>query len=217
MALWVEKSGAPVRVMALGPFRTSTGDFNATTDDPCALRRRRLRRAGDRPTMPSDDYSAFSGGALKLKGGKVKKHKKKKDKGSSLEKALSTGDGNAAADEEDLTKPVHGDDASPAPEAVGDAEVMEAGPEHDGDMERTETEKRFLEAKRKKVRARPSHVPFFLSPTRGQLIPGKLQEMYKSAKQRPELLKTHKERVEELNSHLSRLSEHHDMPKIGPG
>ncbi|KAF4120584.1 protein FAM32A [Geosmithia morbida] len=34
---------------------------------------------------------------------------------------------------------------------------------------------------------------------------------------RPELLKTHKERVEELNTYLSKLSEHHDMPKIGPG
>ncbi|TGO46169.1 hypothetical protein BCON_0340g00020 [Botryotinia convoluta] len=30
-------------------------------------------------------------------------------------------------------------------------------------------------------------------------------------------VKTHKERVEELNRYLSTLSEHHDMPKIGPG
>lgn len=30
-------------------------------------------------------------------------------------------------------------------------------------------------------------------------------------------VKTHKERVEELNNYLSGLSEHHDMPKIGPG
>ncbi|KAK0363701.1 hypothetical protein LTR91_020798 [Friedmanniomyces endolithicus] len=29
-------------------------------------------------------------------------------------------------------------------------------------------------------------------------------------------IKTHKERVEELNKYLSGLSEHHDMPKIGP-
>ncbi|RDW64866.1 hypothetical protein BP6252_10517 [Coleophoma cylindrospora] len=29
--------------------------------------------------------------------------------------------------------------------------------------------------------------------------------------------KSHKERVEELNRYLSSLSEHHDMPKIGPG
>jgi len=30
-------------------------------------------------------------------------------------------------------------------------------------------------------------------------------------------VKTHKERVEEVNKYLSGLSEHHDMPKTGPG
>jgi protein FAM32A len=30
-------------------------------------------------------------------------------------------------------------------------------------------------------------------------------------------VKTHKQRVEELNKYLSTLSEHHDMPRIGPG
>ncbi|EPE32581.1 hypothetical protein GLAREA_07715 [Glarea lozoyensis ATCC 20868] len=29
--------------------------------------------------------------------------------------------------------------------------------------------------------------------------------------------KTHKQRVEGLNTYLSTLSEHHDMPRIGPG
>ncbi|KAF3039257.1 hypothetical protein E8E11_005493 [Didymella keratinophila] len=36
-------------------------------------------------------------------------------------------------------------------------------------------------------------------------------------KMRKEGVKTHKEKVEELNKYLSGLSEHHDMPKIGPG
>lgn len=36
-------------------------------------------------------------------------------------------------------------------------------------------------------------------------------------KLRREGSKTHKERVEELNKYLSTLSEHHDMPRIGPG
>ena len=44
-----------------------------------------------------------------------------------------------------------------------------------------------------------------------------LKELTESGRIRPELLKTHKQRVEELNAHLARLSEHHDMPKIGPG
>lgn len=42
-------------------------------------------------------------------------------------------------------------------------------------------------------------------------------KMAEKSGSRSELLKTHKERVEELNTYLSKLSEHHDMPKIGPG
>ncbi|QIW96516.1 hypothetical protein AMS68_002034 [Peltaster fructicola] len=34
---------------------------------------------------------------------------------------------------------------------------------------------------------------------------------------RREGAKSHKEKVEELNKYLSKLSEHHDMPRIGPG
>ena len=34
---------------------------------------------------------------------------------------------------------------------------------------------------------------------------------------RPELFKSHTERLADLNTYLSRLSEHNDMPKIGPG
>ncbi|KAG6287541.1 hypothetical protein E4U46_004027 [Claviceps purpurea] len=45
----------------------------------------------------------------------------------------------------------------------------------------------------------------------------KRKRLAESSTARPELLKTHKERVEELNTYLSKLSEHHDMPKIGPG
>lgn len=44
-----------------------------------------------------------------------------------------------------------------------------------------------------------------------------MMKLAESSSARPELLKTHKERVEELNTYLSKLSEHHDMPKIGPG
>ncbi|KAM0406658.1 hypothetical protein ACHAPD_012305, partial [Fusarium lateritium] len=45
----------------------------------------------------------------------------------------------------------------------------------------------------------------------------RLLQLAESSGSRPELLKTHKERVEELNTYLSKLSEHHDMPRIGPG
>ncbi|KAG5969817.1 hypothetical protein E4U58_001065 [Claviceps cyperi] len=59
---------------------------------------------------------------------------------------------------------------------------------------KTEAERRYEEVKRKR-----------------------LLKLAESSTARPELLKTHKERVEELNTYLSKLSEHHDMPKIGPG
>ncbi|KAK6217880.1 mitochondrial 54S ribosomal protein YmL35 [Pestalotiopsis sp. IQ-011] len=149
--------------------------------------------------MPSDDYTAFSGGgALKLKGGKVSKSKgkKKKDKtAAGLERALSTGD-SADNSSRDVEKPVgknkkHRKDPQ-------DEDEQPAQEEDDGGEEpveyKTEAQKRHEEYKRKKM-----------------------LELAQSSSSRPELLKTHKERVEELNTYLSKLSEHHDMPKIGPG
>ncbi|KAK3308143.1 uncharacterized protein B0T15DRAFT_523638 [Chaetomium strumarium] len=44
----------------------------------------------------------------------------------------------------------------------------------------------------------------------------KLQKDIESGK-RPDLLKTHKERIAEFNARLSRMTDHNDMPKIGPG
>ncbi|KAB5563192.1 hypothetical protein GE09DRAFT_1111339 [Coniochaeta sp. 2T2.1] len=145
--------------------------------------------------MPSDEYSSFGKGALKLKGAgggsKVKRHKKKKDKGapSDLEKNLSTGGGEAGEEKQIVAKRKRS-------KSPGAAAEEEAGHESDEGpvRQKTEAERRFEEAKKRK-----------------------LLEMSKSAAGRPELLKTHKERVEELNTYLSKLSEHHDMPKIGPG
>ncbi|KAI1810935.1 hypothetical protein GGS20DRAFT_565254 [Poronia punctata] len=45
----------------------------------------------------------------------------------------------------------------------------------------------------------------------------KMQRMLEDPALASEIKKTHKERVESLNTYLSKLSEHHDMPKIGPG
>ncbi|KAI1259340.1 hypothetical protein F5Y18DRAFT_433380 [Xylariaceae sp. FL1019] len=45
----------------------------------------------------------------------------------------------------------------------------------------------------------------------------KMQRMLEDPALASEIRKTHKERVEGLNTYLSKLSEHHDMPKIGPG
>lgn len=59
----------------------------------------------------------------------------------------------------------------------------------DGGRKKTEAEKRHEEMRRKRLEDRL----------------------------KKEGVKTHKEKVEELNKYLSGLSEHHDMPKIGPG
>ncbi|KAK3685567.1 hypothetical protein B0T22DRAFT_442727 [Podospora appendiculata] len=181
--------------------------------------------------MPPEDYAAVNRGVLKLKGGnsKVKKPKHKKSKtkgGSDLEKALSTGDNTI-----NITKPLHTDDDAletrakkqgsssrrgyDGEEQDDDKQTQPQQPRQGGggsnetatetgeaqdqeqldlDELKTDAEKRFAEIKRKRLR-----------------------ELAESARVRPELLKTHKQRVEELNSALSRLSEHHDMPKIGPG
>ncbi|KAH8664119.1 hypothetical protein BX600DRAFT_463780 [Xylariales sp. PMI_506] len=155
--------------------------------------------------MPSDDYASFSGGgALKLKGGKVHKSKKKKkqDTASDLERALSTGErasDKRKKDTKERDAKGGGDDEGEGARSkkVGEVETKERSGESDNDEHaeyKTEAERRHEEYKRKKM-----------------------LELSKSSSARPELLKTHKERVEELNTYLSKLSEHHDMPKIGPG
>ncbi|KAI1444578.1 DUF1754-domain-containing protein [Annulohypoxylon stygium] len=134
--------------------------------------------------MPADDYASVGGGgALKLKGGKVQKNKKKKKTKSNLERSLATSDDPASqeakqtmeAEEADKTRQDNGDDES----------IVE---------HKTEAERRHEEANRKKM-----------------------LKMLEDPRVASEFRKTHKERVEGLNTYLSKLSEHHDMPKIGPG
>ncbi|KAI0157850.1 DUF1754-domain-containing protein [Xylariaceae sp. FL1272] len=73
--------------------------------------------------------------------------------------------------------------------------VDDAADGSDGEAEyKTEAERRHDEANRKKI-----------------------QRMLEDPALASEIRKTHKERVEGLNTYLSKLSEHHDMPKIGPG
>ncbi|PNS16598.1 hypothetical protein CAC42_98 [Sphaceloma murrayae] len=59
----------------------------------------------------------------------------------------------------------------------------------DQDTEKTEAERKYEEVRRKRLEERL----------------------------RRDGIRTHKEKVEELNKYLSGLSEHHDMPRIGPG
>ncbi|KAI8622865.1 hypothetical protein F5Y19DRAFT_482332 [Xylariaceae sp. FL1651] len=134
--------------------------------------------------MPADDYiSAAGSGALKLKGAKVQKAKKKskirdKDKPAKVERSLPTNVGTRSAPRGDSKE---GDEAAKS--------------DHDDEVEyKTEAERRHEEATKKKM-----------------------QRMLEDPALASEIRKTHKERVESLNTYLSKLSEHHDMPKIGPG
>lgn len=175
-------------------------------------RKRRLPVNTTASAMPSDDYASFSGGgALKLKGGKIgKSKKKKKDKASDLERSLSTGGSGGEAK-------LDPDKKRAKSKAIDDGRPEEA-PEDDADEgladHKTEAERRHEEAQRKKVRAAPL-LPGHDRDCWLTVPPWQFLKLSEGA--RPELLKTHKERVEELNTYLSKLSEHHDMPKIGPG
>ncbi|KAK4127539.1 DUF1754-domain-containing protein [Parathielavia appendiculata] len=150
--------------------------------------------------MPSDEYSSVARGPLKLKGAAgVTKKRKKKDKTTDLEKNLSTSGDKPIDSTKDIPDRSPGEDSADKPTTSdrNDFEHREktaAQKEEEAEALKTETERRFAEAKRKR-----------------------LKELAESGRIRPELLKTHKQRVEELNAHLARLSEHHDMPKIGPG
>ncbi|KAH9883390.1 hypothetical protein F4778DRAFT_788645 [Xylariomycetidae sp. FL2044] len=150
--------------------------------------------------MPSDDYSSYSGGgALKLKGAKVQKaRKKKKDKKTSIPAEFEPSLSVAARDD-------HRSSSTKEPEKTRSSrkanDVDKYGRPEDEEDEgeavdeyKTEAERRHEEATRKKM-----------------------LKMLEDPNVSSELLKTHKERVEGLNTYLSKLSEHHDMPKIGPG
>ncbi|KAF2140557.1 uncharacterized protein K452DRAFT_351806 [Aplosporella prunicola CBS 121167] len=139
--------------------------------------------------MPSDEYKVATGGALKLKGGggAVEKKRKVKKKKTEVPKRADSSEGK----KDEAT----GADSTTEASVNKDTAVAEKSPERkkgQGAVEyrgKTEAEKRYDERRRKR-----------------------LDERIKR-----EGVKTHKERVEELNRHLSSLSEHHDMPRIGPG
>lgn len=168
--------------------------------------------------MPADEYSSVARGPLKLKGAKVTKHKKKskKDKEkatSDVERALATTTTKSTTDARSEDEERAATKARSEERGASEDAVERSGSAALEDDTKTETERRFAEAKRKRVCLTTGIPP----PSPAVLTHAQLKELTESGRVRPELLKTHKQRVEDLNSHLSRLSEHHDMPKIGPG
>jgi len=151
--------------------------------------------------MADDDYiSVPSTGKLKLKGvadGRVDKKKKKKrpKPEEQSEPGQPQDDFN---DKSVVLKSLEEEDEQIQKEArrkmgVVDGQVVGSGAGVANDDERaqlkTDSERKFEEQRRKR-----------------------LEEKLKR-----EGVKTHKQRVEELNKYLSGLSEHNDMPRIGPG
>ncbi|KAK2764416.1 hypothetical protein FQN54_009110 [Arachnomyces sp. PD_36] len=142
----------------------------------------------------SNEYNLASsggGGKLKLKGAKVTDGRVEKKKGKKKRKQLSEDpEGSKSRDEsEDVKKGVVAEEGAGSGAGGGDDE--EGGQSKEGEVVvgKTEAERKYEEIRRKR-----------------------LDERLKR-----EGVKTHKERVEELNKYLSNLSEHHDMPRIGPG
>ncbi|KAF2502382.1 DUF1754-domain-containing protein [Lophium mytilinum] len=155
--------------------------------------------------MASSDYAAVTSGALKLKGGSGIDKKRKKKKRS---KPASTPPANPATEHQDDPTTEHQDDLDPTADPdkqrqpkSSDTDLQAILASEDGPTsmalaqasvgrhDKTEAERRHDERRRRR-----------------------LDERLKR-----EGVKTHKERVEELNRYLSGLSEHHDMPRIGPG
>ena len=151
----------------------------------------------------SDPYASIGGGGkLKMKGvkdGKIDKKKKKKQKKAVED--VPSGDGEYAGEFKDhsvVLKTLQDEDEQMAKEdhrrmGVLDGKEVEPGSGANSEDEtvrmKTEAERRHEEQRRKRLEDRL----------------------------KKEGVKTHKQRVEELNRYLSGLSEHHDMPKIGPG
>lgn len=149
----------------------------------------------------SDYASIPSTGKLKLKGVKdsniSKKKKSKKPSTTTHDTTATTDDLHdnsvmlRTLEDEDrqITKDSHRQVGLVDGKEIGPGAALEAkDPELSSKM-KTEAERRHDEQRRKRLEDRL----------------------------KKEGVKTHKQRVEELNKYLSGLSEHHDMPKIGPG
>ncbi|KAI5306182.1 hypothetical protein KEM56_001958 [Ascosphaera pollenicola] len=146
-----------------------------------------------------DEYSAGGGGRLKIKGvqdGRVGKKKTKKgSKKSTSSKEQGKGKG-----KETKQEPDHEKEEVVEKEAGKKDATMKDGGEGGEDKNNAES-------------LSPSPPP----KTKAEIEYEERRKKRLLHRLKREGIKTHKEQVEELNKYLSTLSEHHDMPKIGPG
>lgn len=105
-------------------------------------------------TMPSGDYSAVGGGALKLKGAKIQKKKKKRDK-SDLEKSLSATEGAV----------VKKDSPAATEKQADESDANEDRPEDQvPSAHKTESERKYDEIRKKRVSIMVSPTPKSRNP-----------------------------------------------------
>ncbi|KAE9962739.1 hypothetical protein BLS_007905 [Venturia inaequalis] len=147
--------------------------------------------------MPASDYKG-SGGALKLKGGSITKPKKKKKP-----KPTPT--------PQDLTK-APSPSAEPTPKTF--TSLAKEAPKSGDEEEEVEPNNIYTQSHTTTLSSRPSHATI---KTAAEIRADGLRKKNLMERLRKEGVKTHKESVEEFNKGLARLSEHHDMPRIGPG
>ncbi|SPO47290.1 uncharacterized protein PSANT_04978 [Moesziomyces antarcticus] len=135
----------------------------------------------------SSAYAFKPGGSLKLKGDDGKKDKKKKKK---VKSSLSH-DAKHASQSASSSKSKAHDDGKHSRDGDEGSDLQdptETGPAPSS-RRMTEAERRFEEVRRQRMQ----------------------QRIAKEART------SHKEKVEAFNKYLGSLSEHHDIPKVGPG
>ena len=164
--------------------------------------------------MPSSEYTSATGGALKLKSktgaGVTKPKKKKKPTPKAADEANTQFVQQRISTPDSPQRQTNRDQAEAEAEANTGTETEQSKRpdlELRQDGERTSLEKELTHAWRD-VGGGKTEAERRYEERRQKRLDERL---------RREGVKTHKEKVEELNRYLSRLSEHHDMPRIGPG
>lgn len=138
--------------------------------------------------MVSDDYSPVVRGGLKLKGASKPTGVTKKKKKKSTTTSSDPSTSSSVSETKKSALQAALEEEDTKEAAEKDEAKMKELEEVGGDA-KTASERQMEEMRRKRLHERLAK----------------------------EGVKTHKQRVEELNKYLSNLSEHHDMPRIGPG
>ncbi|KAL8972071.1 MAG: hypothetical protein Q9183_000743 [Haloplaca sp. 2 TL-2023] len=139
--------------------------------------------------MPTDDYSSAAGGGLRLKGVNPSSRVSKHKKKRPKP--------SAEAKQESPSQNLEAGSSKKIDEKALDAQ------------DKVQADEEIVEEERGAAQTRGKTLAEIQHEERRRR---RLEERLKR-----EGTKTHKERVEEFNHYLSNLSEHHDMPRIGPG